>query len=60
MCSDSKVITLLLLIDFLPFPVEHQFLGFIRAPTTYPSFFGSWTRAHSIARPGACCACGWK
>ncbi len=29
--SDSEVITLLLLMDFLPFPGETQFLGFIRA-----------------------------
>ncbi|MYC62944.1 MAG: hypothetical protein F4X16_08955 [Caldilineaceae bacterium SB0661_bin_34] len=30
-CSDSEVITLLLLMDFLPFPGETQFLGFVRA-----------------------------
>ena len=29
--SDSEVITLLLLMDFLPFPGETQFLGFVRA-----------------------------
>jgi hypothetical protein len=29
--SDSEVITVLLLMDFLPFPGETQFLGFIRA-----------------------------
>ncbi len=29
--SDSEVITLLLLMDFLPFPGESQFLGFVRA-----------------------------
>jgi hypothetical protein len=29
--SDSEVITLLLLMDYLPFPGETQFLGFIRA-----------------------------
>lgn len=29
--SDSEVITLLLLMDYLPFPGENQFLGFIRA-----------------------------
>jgi len=32
--SDSEVITLLLVMDFLPFPGETQFLGFIRA--NYP------------------------
>lgn len=35
--SDSEVITLLLVMDFLPFPGETQFLGFIRA--NYRSFF---------------------
>jgi hypothetical protein len=30
-CSDSEVITLLLAMDFVPFPGETQFLGFIRA-----------------------------
>ena len=29
--SDSEVITLVLLMDFLPFPGETQYLGFIRA-----------------------------
>ena len=29
--SDSEVLTLLLLMDFVPFPGERQFLGFIRA-----------------------------
>jgi hypothetical protein len=29
--SDSEVITLLLMMDFIPFPSETQFLGFIRA-----------------------------
>ncbi len=29
--SDSEVITLLLAMDFIPFPSETQFLGFIRA-----------------------------
>jgi hypothetical protein len=29
--SDSEVLTLLLMMDFLPFPGEGQFLGFIRA-----------------------------
>jgi len=29
--SNSEVLTLLLLMDFLPFPGEGQFLGFIRA-----------------------------
>jgi hypothetical protein len=29
--SDSEVLTLLLLLDFLPFPGETQFLGYIRA-----------------------------
>ena len=29
--SDSEVMTLLLLMDFLPFPGETQFLGFVRA-----------------------------
>ena len=29
--SDSEVITLLLLMDYLPFPGETQYLGFIRA-----------------------------
>ncbi len=29
--SDSEVITLLLLMDYLPYPGERQFLGFIRA-----------------------------
>ena len=35
--SDSEVITLLLLMDFLPFPEETQFLGFVRA--NHPSLF---------------------
>lgn len=35
--SDSEVLTLLLLMDFLPFPGETQFLGFIRA--NYLSLF---------------------
>ena len=35
--SDSEVITLLLAMDFLPFPGETQFLGFIRA--NYLSLF---------------------
>ena len=35
--SDSEVITLLLLMDFLPFPGETQFLGFVRA--NYRSLF---------------------
>mgnify|MGYP003573364373 FL=1 len=29
--SDSEVITLVLLMDYLPFPGETQYLGFIRA-----------------------------
>ncbi|MEZ4679968.1 MAG: hypothetical protein R2932_37685 [Caldilineaceae bacterium] len=35
--SDSEVLTLLLLMDFVPFPGETQFLGFIRA--NYLSLF---------------------
>lgn len=35
--SDSEVLTLLLLMDFVPFPGEGQFLGFIRA--NYLSLF---------------------
>ncbi len=35
--SDSEVLTLLLLMDFIPFPSEEQFLGFIRA--NYLSLF---------------------
>lgn len=35
--SDSEVLTLLLLMDFVPFPSEAQFLGFIRA--NYLSLF---------------------
>jgi hypothetical protein len=35
--SDSEVITLLLAMDFIPFPSETQFLGFIRA--NYLSLF---------------------
>lgn len=31
MMSDSELLTLALLMDFLPFPGETQFLGFIRA-----------------------------
>ena len=31
MMSDSEILTLALLMDFLPFPGEIQFLGFIRA-----------------------------
>ena len=33
--SDSEVITLLIMMDFIPYPSERQFLGFIRA--------NSWT-----------------
>ena len=35
--SDSEMLTLALLIDYLPFPGETQFLGFIRA--NYASWF---------------------
>jgi len=35
--SDSEVITLLIATDFIPFPGETQFLGFIRA--NYPKLF---------------------
>ena len=34
--SDSEVITLVLIMDYLPFPGETQFIGFIRAN------YGQW------------------
>ena len=46
--SDSEVITLLLAMDFIPFPSETQFLGFIRA--NYLTLFPNcWIRASSTA-----------
>jgi len=33
--SDSEVITLLIMMDFIPYPSERQFLGFIRANYLY-------------------------
>ena len=34
--SNSEVATLILMMDFLPFPSERQFLAFIRANYLYP------------------------
>ncbi len=55
--SDSEVITLLLM-DFLPFPGERQFLGFVRAHYL-PLFPRLLDPASSTAGP-ARCACSWK
>ncbi len=51
--GDLQVITLLLLIDYLPFSGEWQFLGLVSA-NSLVFLPGSCTKANCIARPAAC------
>ena len=47
---DSEVMTIMLAMDFIPFPSERQFVEYVRTIWLYSQ--SCWNRANSIVVPG--------
>jgi hypothetical protein len=62
--SDSEMITLMLAEDFIPYPGEQQFVGYIRAnhPALFPKLLDQSQfnrRARSVQQRMRCGGIGW-